>query len=210
MVAAPEGAYLVANGKAAHLVDANGIANPLGRIRRAARTRRGSVVLTSDDEFRTSKATGWRPLPSSRPYAVAPVGEGFATGGVAGEVALWRTLEGEAELLRGHRQYVEALAEDPSGRFLATGAWDETIWLWDLSSKPPTGRKLADLGAAVMELVWSADGKRLYSVDHSGRVRVHTDPAPTDPDALRTLVHRAAEAIRDGAALPEVASAAGM
>lgn len=87
-------------------------------------------------------------------------------------------------LLRvGHTQSIQALAFSPDGKWLASGGYDKSIIVWDLSS----GREEFHLGGlpvplaaastslnkqAISALVFNADGTRLVSVEVSGAVKV--------------------------------------
>ncbi|MBD2464610.1 WD40 repeat domain-containing protein [Oscillatoria sp. FACHB-1407] len=70
-------------------------------------------------------------------------------------------LEGEAviEPLAGHTDYIRTLTFSPSGRFLLSGSWDNTIKLWDLQ----TGqlfRNFADITAQrVLSVAFSPNGR---------------------------------------------------
>src|SRR5438477_2941164 len=68
----------------------------------------------------------------------------------------------EAVLQVGHRRVVRSMAISPEGRWLATGAKDNTIKIWDVAS----GRLLRTLyghGSPVNALAASPDGKLLAS-----------------------------------------------
>lgn len=85
----------------------------------------------------------------------------------------------------GHSQPVEALAFSPDGKWLASGGYDKSIIVWNLS----TGREEFHLGGlpvppsldapsqslnkqAISALVFNPDGTRLVSVEVSGAVKV--------------------------------------
>ncbi|MEM7247485.1 MAG: WD40 repeat domain-containing protein, partial [Acidobacteriota bacterium] len=85
---------------------------------------------------------------------------------LAGHVRLWDLAGTEdTTLLSGHESYVYDVAIDPTGRRLATGAWDGTTRLWDLG----TGRPIATLRAPGSlpfygKLGWSPEGRWLVTV----------------------------------------------
>jgi WD40 repeat protein len=60
--------------------------------------------------------------------ALSVVGEDTAR--QAGSLAI------EASVLRGHTDKVTSVAFSPDSRWLATGSWDQTIRLWDISAMP--------------------------------------------------------------------------
>ncbi len=127
--------------------------------------------------------------------AMVSVGDGLLVGDEEGGVRWWRSPDAAPELLSGHRLYVGAAEARPGGRFVATGGWDNAVWLWDLSPSPPSGRPLRGHDDAVTAMAWSADGATLYTGDRSGVVRAWTDPLPLEPAALRAEVERRAALI---------------
>lgn len=111
--------------------------------------------------------------------------------------------DGRAERLRGHRQYVDALA---SGRRLASGAWDNTVWIWDTSVEPAAGRPLHGHEDAVLVLAWSPDGRHLYSGDRQGTLRRWSDGLSDDPEELRMQIRAMVDALDAGRPLTTAAS----
>jgi WD40 repeat protein len=79
---------------------------------------------------------------------------------------LWRLAQNE-RLLRGHSGPLTAVAVSPDGRLCATGCWDRTARLWDLSD----GRLCAILEGhrdKVNAVAFSPDGSRLASSSEAG------------------------------------------
>jgi WD40 repeat protein len=62
----------------------------------------------------------------------------------------------------GHTDVVTCVAYRPDGGLLATGSYDRTVRLWDLTTRQPV-RTLEGHAQAVWGLAWSPDGKRLAS-----------------------------------------------
>ncbi|AFY93240.1 NB-ARC domain-containing protein [Chamaesiphon minutus] len=87
----------------------------------------------------------------------------LASGDFYGDIRLWdaRTFQLRS-ILRGHTNWVRAMAFSPDGRTLASGSFDRTVWLWDVS----TGECLqtfADRAQAIQSVAFSPDGKLLVS-----------------------------------------------
>uniref|UniRef100_A0ACD5GTA2 WD40 repeat domain-containing protein n=1 Tax=Desertifilum tharense IPPAS B-1220 TaxID=1781255 RepID=A0ACD5GTA2_9CYAN len=64
--------------------------------------------------------------------------------------------------LLGHDDYVRSLSFSPDGTRLASGSWDQTVKLWDIS----TGEEIATLKGhadAVVSVNFSPDGQILAS-----------------------------------------------
>jgi WD40 repeat protein len=64
--------------------------------------------------------------------------------------------------LAGHTDIVTCVAYHPDGRLLATGSYDRTVRLWDLTTRQVV-RALAGHTQAVWGLAFSPDGRRLAS-----------------------------------------------
>ncbi|MCJ7530061.1 MAG: serine/threonine protein kinase [Anaerolineales bacterium] len=95
--------------------------------------------------------------------AFSPVGSLLASG-VATEdnVGLWDPRSGSlVRLLKGHTSRVSSVAFSPDGFTLASGSWDDTVFLWDVRN----GDKLAEFMRPnnVTSLAFSPDGKMLAS-----------------------------------------------
>lgn len=96
----------------------------------------------------------------------------------------------QSHRLVGHTQYVSVMASRPGGRFVASAGWDDTVWLWDLGTSPPSGRPLRGHADAVVALAWSDDGSTLWSGGQQGEVHAWTDDLPLDGEAVRAEVRR--------------------
>ncbi len=73
--------------------------------------------------------------------------------------------------LQGHSGAIAAVASDPSGRWLASGATDTTVRLWDLETFAPVAT-LCGHGGAVLDVDFSADGTQLLTASDDGTVRL--------------------------------------
>ena len=95
--------------------------------------------------------------------AFSPDGTLLATGGVNGEICLWRVADGQQlRIFQGHTDWVWSVAFSPDGQTLASGSDDETIRLWRVSS----GQCLSTLQGHTQRLrsvAFSPDGQVLAS-----------------------------------------------
>ena len=74
-------------------------------------------------------------------------------------------------ILRGHSDYVRAVAISADGRILASGSGDETIKLWDVD----TGAEVATLEGhrgQVFSVAFAPAGRRLASASEDQTIRI--------------------------------------
>lgn len=121
----------------------------------------------------------------------------LATAATDGEVRQWRA-EDRTALRRhlGHTGAIRAVDWDPSGRWLVSGAEDDTLRVWDLVGHTESWRRSFPYGA-IWGAAWSPDGARIAVAEdrRSSVVEAHHDSEPrwldvwTDPqrDATQSV-----------------------
>ncbi|KAG5949901.1 hypothetical protein E4U53_005661 [Claviceps sorghi] len=91
----------------------------------------------------------------------------------------------ETAALRGHHNYIHCLAFSPKGNILASGSYDEAVFLWDVRA----GRLMRSLPAhsdPVAGIDFCRDGTLVVSCSTDGLIRVWDT---STGQCLRTLVH---------------------
>jgi WD40 repeat protein len=126
----------------------------------------------------TAQTTLAHKIGSVSAVALSPDGNTLATGSaeiddkfraLPGEVKLWDlTTRKERAALKGHANWVQAVAIAPDGKTLATGSMDETIRLWDLVSGKELHKIKGDDG--FWSVAFSPDGNTLASGGHIGKI----------------------------------------
>jgi WD40 repeat protein len=123
-------------------------------------------------------------LSATLAVAFSPDGKVFAAGNSDGHIRVWRTIDGQKQMvLSGHSGWVTSIAFSSDGRFLVSGSLDPSIKIWDLA----TGQCVKTL-LGHTHWIWSVrfspDGQTLTSSSGDGTVRLWNI---TTGDCLKTL-----------------------
>ncbi len=133
-------------------------------------------------------------LTHSRPFEVSRDGKilaySFGTGIGFWDISRRRKLE-----LPGHQGGISALCFAPDGRTLVSGAWDNTVRIWDRKSGKELKRWRLPAGdfTGITGLAFSPDGRRLAAVGDDGTVRLWDTAAAKELTPLTTRPDRSRE-----------------
>jgi len=107
----------------------------------------------------------------------------------SGQITLWDMRDPQkpfqlSNISNGHTQQISKVAFSPDGRYLASGSYDRTIIIWDVSepgNPRPLGNPLVDEKSKglVTSLAFSPDGKTLISASDDFNLRLWDVSTPT-------------------------------
>ncbi len=120
--------------------------------------------------------------------AFSPDGDSIATAGYDQTVCVWRPdliqpidldkrIDGEAEppssfrRLRGHAGPVRSVSFSPNGKRLLSGAYDNTLRVWNLEEEEISAQTLRGHGGRIHAVAFSPDGAHALSGGHDSQVR---------------------------------------
>ena len=153
---------------------------------RASRSEQGEIIAKNHaeaEEFK-SKINQWSAL------AVTKIDQNFNLALLLGVEAYRHTQENQAinyssqdaisailqsnpgliRVLTGHTDWINTMSISPDGNFLASGSYDNTVILWDISNPayPVKLKTLTEHTTSVDGVAFSSDGKTLASSSNSG------------------------------------------
>ena len=100
----------------------------------------------------------------------SPDGQRFATAGEDAIVRVWDLQGNQQKQFEGHLGPVKSVVFSRDEK-LASGGQDGTIRLWNLQDNP-NGQMFQLFGPEVTSVVFSPDGKRIFSSDNKGNVQL--------------------------------------
>jgi RNA polymerase sigma factor (sigma-70 family) len=187
----------------------------------------GRVLATPDGqairlwEVATGRERGRLPDRARGEMAFSPDGKVLAVGDDGGDIRLYDVATGaERGRLRGHGNRITCLAFSAQGTTLASGSWDTTALVWDVSGLlRPLRRQAEELGPRQLEALWAdlagEDAVRAYQAvrrlaaspqEAVPYLRQRVRPAATVP--AERLARLIAELDSDAFAVRERAAAA--
>ncbi|MBI3410119.1 MAG: hypothetical protein HY040_17390 [Planctomycetes bacterium] len=93
-------------------------------------------------------------------------------------VAIWEIASSQIRReFTGHQNTIGALAFSPDGKTLASGSFDTTILLWDLTGA--ASDKLSSMGAEDLERIWADLSQKDAKTPYEGLVRMLAHAEPT-------------------------------
>ena len=108
---------------------------------------------------------------SSGRMAISPDGISIAIGTNEGEILLFNGQTGAMTgKLRAHEDRITGIAFSPDQRLLASGSWDNTVRIWNLSDLNASPRTLTGHTDAIMGVAFAPDGNVLYSRSFDGTI----------------------------------------
>jgi WD40 repeat protein len=78
--------------------------------------------------------------------------------------------------MTGHERDVVAVTFSPDGRYLISGAYDDTVRVWNTQTGQPVGQPLFDFHGDVTSVMISEDNQRIISSGREGLVDVRPGP----------------------------------
>jgi len=87
--------------------------------------------------------------------------------------------------LRGHKEPVSGTAFSPDGKLLATGSWDGSARLWEVTTGRQIGAPITGSFLALFSVGFSPDGRRLVAGTGEGHVVIWDTDTMTEITTLK-------------------------
>ena len=147
--------------------------------------RSSPVIFTLDvqkcDFLEDARKLGPSGLPKMSSFSLSPDGRTLASGEENGAIILWKWdaeyPEPIGQPLTGHAAAVSSMVFRPDGRMLASSSADGTVRLWDVRLRWLIGTLRTDDEDGDTRIVFSQDGKQLFSVGRHGTTTWDLDVA---------------------------------
>ncbi|MGI0485086.1 NB-ARC domain-containing protein [Pantanalinema rosaneae CENA516] len=102
----------------------------------------------------------------------SPDGESLATSDTNGMIYLWRTTDGQPQVIcKGHNSWIWSVAFSPLGSILASGGQDHTVRLWD-SKTGECLNTFPEHTGIVTAIAFSPDGQTLASTGYDRTIKL--------------------------------------